>query len=164
MNKQDIQLLFKYNQWANERIFNAASKLTSDQFISPGNFPHGGIRSTLTHALFAEWIWRNRWQGISPTTRIKSEEFNTFEALKIRWLQEENELMKFIENVTDEKLNSVFHYTSTEGIKYENILWQSMSHVINHGTQHRSEVAAMLTDFNLSPGDIDMIVFLRKKI
>ena len=164
MNKQDIQLLFKYNQWANAKILVAASNLTVDQFLAVDVYPHGGIRGTLTHALFAEWIWRNRWAGISPTNRIKPEEFDAFESLKTRWLQEETELMKFVDAVTDEKLNSVFQYTSTEGVKYENILWESMSHVINHGTQHRSEAAQMLTNFNLSPGDIDMIVFFRKKI
>jgi uncharacterized damage-inducible protein DinB len=44
----------------------------------------------------------------------------------------------------------------------ENILWQAMLHVLNHGTQHRSEAAAMLTEFNHSPGDIDFMVFLRE--
>ena len=164
MNKQDIQLLFKYNQWANAKILNAASALTSDLFLASSSFPMGGIRGTLTHALFAEWIWRQRWQGTSPATRIKPEDFPTFESLRTRWLGEESELMKFVDEITDEKLNSVFQYTSTEGVRYENILWESMTHVINHGTQHRAEVAQMLTEINLSPGDMDMILFLRKKI
>jgi uncharacterized damage-inducible protein DinB len=28
MNKQDITLLYKYNQWANAKILNAAANLT----------------------------------------------------------------------------------------------------------------------------------------
>jgi uncharacterized damage-inducible protein DinB len=162
MNKQDIQLLYKYNAWANKRILDAAAQVTGEQFLAPASYPHGGLRSTLTHALFAEWIWRTRWLGESPKERIKPEEFPAVDALRTRWLKEENVLQAFIDTLTDEKLNAPFQFKTTRGEEMENVLWQAMAHVVNHGTQHRSEAAAMLTDFNHSPGDIDLIVFLRE--
>ena len=164
MNKDYIRTLFRYNQWANARILDAAAKLSPEQFLAPSEHPHRYLRGVLTHALFAEWIWRKRWEGESPTTRLKPDDFATFEALRSRWAQEEAELMKFIENVTEEKINAPFHYTSTEGTKYENLLWESMAHVVNHGMQHRSEAAAILTELGFSPGDLDLILFNRKKL
>lgn len=164
MNKQDIQTLYSYNQWANAKILNAASNLTTEEFPAADEYPHGGLRGTLTHILFAEWIWRKRWEGESPTIRLVPEYFPTFESLRMRWHNEEAELMKFVAEVDAERLNTPFQYFSTEGVKYENILWESMAHVVNHGTQHRSEVAAMLTKLGHSPGDIDLIIFLRKRL
>jgi uncharacterized damage-inducible protein DinB len=163
MNKQDIQLLYKYNAWANKRILDAAAQVTAKQFLAPASYPHGGLRSTLTHTLFAEWIWRTRCQGEAPPQRIKPEDFPTFDALLARWSKEEKALNAFIDSLTDEKLNATFQFKTTRGDEKENILWQAMAHVVNHGTQHRSEAAAMLTEFNHSPGDIDLIMFLRER-
>jgi uncharacterized damage-inducible protein DinB len=160
MNKQDITLLYKYNQWANAKILNATSDVTSEQFLAPATFPHGGLRGTLVHTLFAEWIWRHRWEGTSPVVRLKPEDFPTFETLRSRWEDEEKLLLSFVDDVTDERLNSRFFYTNTKGDPFERILWQVMVHLVNHGTQHRSETAALLTDFGHSPGDIDLVYFL----
>jgi uncharacterized damage-inducible protein DinB len=160
MNKQDIALLYNYNRWANARILNAAADATDEQFLAPASFPHGGLRGTLVHALFAEWIWRQRWEGTSPTAKLTPEDFPTFESLRLRWADEEKLLMSFMENVTDERLNSYFFYTTTTGTPRENILWQVMVHLVNHGTQHRSEAAALLTEFGHSPGDLDLVYFL----
>ena len=160
MNKQDILTLYQYNRWANAKILNNASNLPQEQFLAPASFPHGGLRSTLVHALFAEWIWRQRWEGTSPTGRFKPEEFPTFASLQTRWLEEERHLMSFVNNVTDDQLNSTFRYTDTKGRPFTRVLWHAMAHVVNHGTQHRSEAAAMLTEFGCSPGDIDFIYFL----
>jgi uncharacterized damage-inducible protein DinB len=159
MNKQDILALYKYNQWANHKILNAAANVSQEQFLADSSYPHGGLRGTLVHALFAEWIWRNRWQGNSPTSRFKPDEFPTFETLRERWMAEEKQLMDFVENLTDEQLKDPFQYRNTKGVPFEQILWKAMAHVVNHGTQHRAEAAAMLTDFGCSPGDVDMIYF-----
>jgi len=160
MNKQDILTLYKYNQWANAKILNTTANVTPEQFLAVATFPHGGLRGTLVHTLFAEWIWRNRWEGTSPAVRLKPEEFPNFESLHVRWMQEEELLMEFVEGLTDEKLNSVLQYKNTKGVPQQQILWKMMAHMVNHGTQHRAEAAALLTDFGCSPGDVDMIYFL----
>lgn len=162
MNTQDIQLLYRYNSWANKRILDAAAKITNKQFLASDSYPHGGLRGTLTHTLFAEWVWRQRWEGKSPTERITPEEFPTLDALRIRWQEEEKALDDFRKNLTDEKLNLPCQYKNLRGEPLENILWHVMAHLVNHGTQHRSEAAAMLTELGCSPGDIDFIIFLRE--
>ena len=157
MNKQDILLLFQYNHWANAKILNAVANVTQEQFLAPASFPHGGLRGTLVHALSAEWIWRTRWEGTSPTSVLKAADFPDFQSLRTRWANEEEQLMNFVEGISDERLNSTFDYTNTSGKPFTKVLWQAMAHVVNHGTQHRTEAAAMLTDLGHSPGDLDLI-------
>ena len=160
MNKQDILLLYNYNQWANALILNATAKVTQEEFLAPASFPYGGLRGTLVHTLFAEWVWRQRWEGTSPTKRFKPEDFPTFESLRARWAEEETALMSFVEGLNDEKLNSSFNYNSTDGEPHQRTLWHVMLHLVNHGTQHRTEAAAILTDLGHSPGDIDLLFFI----
>ena len=38
----------------------------------------------------------------------------------------------------------------------------TLAHLANHGTQHRSEAAMLLTSYGYSPDDLDLIVFLRE--
>ena len=128
MNKEDIVMLYKYNQWSTAIILVTASKVTADEFLAPADFPHGGLRGTLVHALFAEWIWRNRWAGTSPTQRLQPEDFPTFDSLRTRWAEEEERLMSFVSTLTDERLNSVITYRNTQGVQHERVLWQMMAH------------------------------------
>jgi uncharacterized damage-inducible protein DinB len=162
VNLQDIRVLYAYNRWANARILDAAAQISDAQFLAPGPFPHGGVRGTLVHASFAECAWRMRWQGSAAHVRWKPEEFPTVASLAARWREEEIRLMEFIAGLTDRALTAELAYTSTEGGRHRRVLWETMAHLVNHGTQHRSEAAAMLTQMGHSPGDIDLIVYLNE--
>ena len=162
MNKQDILILYKYNAWSNAKILDASSNITQEQFLAPAPFPHGSLRGTLVHALFGEWVWRQRWEGIPNNPKWKAEEFPTFESIRARWADEETRLMQFVADLTDERLYSIIKYISTEGVPHERVVWETMAHLVNHGTQHKTEAAAILTGIGHSPGDIDLIVYLNE--
>jgi uncharacterized damage-inducible protein DinB len=162
MNKQDIQVLYAYNRWANARILETAATISKAQFLVPTPFAQGGLRGTLVHTLFAEWVWRQRWQDIASSTPWQPADFPTFASLRSRWQQEEIQLMEFVGSLTEQGLQMEFDYISTEGNPHRRLVWETMVHLVNHGTQHRSEAAAMLTEMGHSPGDIDLIVFLNE--
>ena len=54
-------------------------------------------------------------------------------------------------------------YSTTKGVPYENVLWNLLVHVVNHGTQFRAEAAVALTDYGHSPGDLDLLLYFRDK-
>jgi Uncharacterized protein conserved in bacteria len=163
MNKQEFLILYQFNAWSTAKILNTVSRVTQEQFLAPVSFPHRSLRGTLVHTLFAEWVWRKRWEGIPNNPSWKPDEFPTFESLRARWADEESRLMNFVANVTDERFSSKIKYVSTEGFPHERVLWECMAHLVNHGTQHKTEAAAILTSMGYPPGDIDLIVYLNER-
>ena len=162
MNKNDIETLYDYNEWARRRVLDQAALVSPEQFVALASVPQGSLRGTLVHALAAEVAWRRRWQGDSPGALLNASDLPTFEVLRDRWEQETQTLRDFVAGLTDDDLNRPVSYKTTKGLPMENILWHLMAHVVNHGTQHRSEAAMLLTGYGRSPGDLDLIVFLRE--
>ncbi|MEX1020130.1 MAG: DinB family protein [Litorilinea sp.] len=156
MQKSELITLFDYNYWANRKIFDAAAQATRTQLTEPRQLSWESIFQTLTHILSAEWIWRVRCQeGISPRAFLNPADFADMAALLARWREEEAALRAFLEDLPAGEVTQIVQYSNTRGDTFEKPLWQILIHVVNHGTQHRSEVALYLTDLGFSPGDID---------
>jgi uncharacterized damage-inducible protein DinB len=165
MKVGDIQLLYDYNYWANGRIFDGTAQLSLDQFIAPRSYAHGSVRDTLVHILSAEWVWRIRCQDrISPPDLLQVADYPSLSVLQEKWGQEEVTMRHYLASLTDQKLENTISYQRTAGEPQENILWQLLVHVVNHGTEHRSTIAADLTEMGYSPGDLDFVHFLRQEI
>jgi uncharacterized damage-inducible protein DinB len=162
MNVPYFTLLYDYHYWANERIMRAAENASAAQFLAATD-THWSLRKTLVHAMSAEWIWLSRWRGVSPKAGLNEDDFPTLESIRTRWHAGEQEMRVFLAALNDEALQRVVQYTNTRGQPFAFPLWQLMAHVVNHGTQHRAEAAALLTDWGYSPGDMDLSLFLTQR-
>ena len=164
MQKSDVLMLYDYNCWANQRILAAAAQVSEENFITPASPNLGSLRSTLVHMLGAEWVWRTRCQeDISPSALLAEADFPTLTLLRERWQTEEQTMRAYLHNLSDQKFGQSIHYKSLAGKPHTTILWQILAHLVNHGTQHRAECAARLTDLGHSPGDMDMILYTREQ-
>ena len=162
MNIAAIHSLFDYNYWVNQRILETAAGLSSEQFTTPGPVSHGSLRDNLFHTMGAEWVWRLRCQGESFRNRPSAVDFPDLDSLKLLWDEEEDAMRAYLAGLTDDDLVSTIEYVNPQGEEFERPLWQILLHVINHGTQSRSEAAVLLTHFGHSPGDLDYMIFLNR--
>jgi len=164
MKLENIQLLYNYNYWASAKILLAATNLNQEQLLAPVAFPNGNLRGTLIHVIGSEWIWRLRCdEGISPPGFPDPEDYPDFEAVLGRFQEEEGKIRAYLSRLTDEALNDTITYQDLKGRENTQQLWTILTHVVMHGMQHRAEAAAILTEFGHSPGDIDLIMYLRER-
>ena len=162
MNIKDILLIYEYNYWANKKILTASVNVTHEQFSAPAAFPYGGLHGTLLHTLDSEWGWRVLFQKIEDASELLPSDYPSLTAIKVRWQEEETAMRAYLANLRDEDMESHVRYTTDGGIQRDRILWHALLHVVNHGTQHRSEAAALLTDYGHSPGELDFTIFLNE--
>jgi uncharacterized damage-inducible protein DinB len=155
-----IRSLYQYSRWANHRILETSSSLASVQFLAPEGASYPSIHETLVHTMSAEWIWLSRWRGTSPTAMLRAADYPDLAAIQTRWSEIETEMQQFVEQLHSGRLIEEITYTNTRGVQWTYPLWQMMLHQVNHATQHRSEVAAILTRFGCSPGDLDYLVYM----
>lgn len=163
MKTDDIKLLYQYNDWANKRILAAAEKLTGEELTTPNELGWGSLRGALVHILDAEFGWRkflNDEEG--PRDLLNDEDFKDMVALRQRWDKENEALWAYLDSLTDDELYGPV-ISQRGDTEYRWLLWQCLAHVVNHGTQHRAECAALLTGFGHSPGDVDFTLFLSNR-
>ena len=71
--------------------------------------------------------------------------------------------MSFVNGVRQEDLDHVLEYRTLKFGAYRNPLWQSMQHLVNHGTYHRGQVTTLLRQLGAQPILTDLIHFYRER-
>lgn len=154
-----IQTLYAYNRWANGRVLAAATPLDAPQFVAAAA-GEPSLRDTLVHIAAAQWLWRQRWLGRSPTAMWNRADFPDLAALRDRWATEDAETATFVAGLGEADLDRVVAYRNQQGEPWAYPLWQQLLHQANHAQQHRSEAALQLTRAGCSPGALDLLVYL----
>lgn len=160
MNILDIHLLYNYNYWANGKILAQCAKVTREQFLAPAEFPYGGLQGTLVHIMEAEKGWLSLFESQTMGEELFTKDFPTLQSIVEIWCEEEKSMRAYLARLSDADMNGHLRYTAFNGEPRDRILWHCLVHVVNHGTQHRSEAAALLTRYGQTPGDLDFTLFL----
>jgi uncharacterized damage-inducible protein DinB len=155
-----VATMYRYNTWANDRILDTAVELSADEYRAAGGASFDSVHATLVHIMGGQWLWLSRGQGAAPAALPPADAFPDLTAVRQRWAGIEADTQAFLAALTEPHLERVIEYRNFEGERWAYPLWQQMLHQVNHGTQHRSEVAMLLTRFGHSPGWLDFLYFI----
>lgn len=159
MDLATIGELYRYNGWANDQVLDAVSRLSQADFTRDLKSSHGSTRDTLTHVAWSEWIWLQRWKGVSPTIVFAPADFPTVESLRQRFESVAVERFAFLRGLTADRILQVVEYKNVKGGTWRYPLWQQLYHVVNHSTYHRGQVTAMLRQLGAAPAATDFLVY-----
>lgn len=159
MISQQIQKLFAYNEWAWQRVFPSLAHLDDAEYRKERPQFWGSLHSGIVHCLAAETIWLLRVQGQSPTTLLQPEEFPNLAAVREQWAARNQEWQALAARLTNEDLGRIIEYRNTRGNGFSMQLADLMQHVVNHATEHRSQMTPILYQLGVPTPPLDYMVF-----
>jgi uncharacterized damage-inducible protein DinB len=150
VTSDDIRDLFAFDRWATERILAVLDGIDDATWSATQVVDERGLGGILVHHLGATQRWRHGLLEDGIEARPEKEPHPSSDGLRAAWAEEFPAIEAWLAGLDDAWLAR-----DDEGVRF----WQMLAHVVNHGTQHRSEAAAILTAAGHSPGDLDMIDF-----
>jgi uncharacterized damage-inducible protein DinB len=164
MNLQDVRTLLDYHYWARDRMLDAVSALTPEQYTQPLGNSFASIRDTLAHVLWADMIWEARWQGREPNMTFDSAVWPDVDSLRRAWSAHEQAIRALVERLGEVGIQQPIAYRSLNGTPSAEPFWQLVQHVVNHGTYHRGQVTTLLRQLGQRPAkSVDLITFYRER-
>jgi len=161
--KAHFQRMAAYNRWANERLYEAAGRLSPAALAEPrsGFFP--SLLKTLNHILVGDTIWIGRLDGNgSPgVTKLDQVLHTDFAALKAARSALDDRIIAFVDELKPQRFNDDLIYRMTSGEAMQTPVGQVLANFFNHQTHHRGQAHGMLSSTNVAPPVLDLIYFLR---
>ena len=183
MTMNEIRELLEYDAWATRQLLEAAATLGSTTTVPGNGAPadatwtrdlNGALRTSLrqqlVHLVITVDTYRAMLQGKEPPEE-RAEEFAEPAAALSSFHEAVCERMSaLLDQLPDESLNTVTPWHKNEHTLHVSPA-EVLRHVVNHGTYHRGQVAALLklqgVEFPrpiTSPGKTDAMLLLHYQV
>ena len=160
----NIALMARFNAWVNKRVYGCVAGLSDADYRKDRKAYFGSIHNTLNHLLVVDRTWTSRIRsvdhGIESLDQIL---YDDFAALRAAREAEDAALIQLVDGLSDEELRSPVSYRFMTGDgRHSSRRDHILITLFNHQTHHRGQIHAMLTQQDIDPPPLDVIVFLEQ--
>ncbi len=147
-----LTTLFAHNVWANLKLLDFCEQLTDEQIGTTAIGCFGSIRDTLWHIVGAEVSYVVRVNGKLPPTPVSRDQFPGFAAVKevARWTNDE-----LLQLALAARKDTIVRERE-HGLVFVYPLASLIAQVINHATEHRAQISAIITQLGMEPPDMSV--------
>ncbi len=158
MDVDYLRELYEHNAWANGKVFVQATQVPVEQAAAAPWEGVASLHDTLAHVVGAERFWAARWRGEERPAHAELKAIAETEAL---WEETAAATRQFLAGLDDAALDRRIESSARSGPSLS--VGVALTQVLLHSVQHRSEAAALLTEYGHSPGSLDYVVFLAER-
>lgn len=145
-----LTTLFRHNRWANLRLLEQCAVLSDAQLDATIVGGFGSIRDTLQHIAYAERSYTSRITTGQPYRRPADAPPLSLDELRDFLARSGEQLIEWAPRVGPEERVQVDWDGVPQSVPTSVILTQ----VINHATEHRAQVMAILTQLGIEPDEL----------
>ncbi len=153
--RQKLQHLFMFDLWCTRKLTDLINeKAPFKQDVACAAF--------LSHIINAQKIWWNRIVRLPKNDDPDIwEEYDTADIKR----EARQTTQSWLDLIADHEveLDSIIHYSNSQGVNYSNSLWQICNHLIIHGQHHRAQISLFLRNSDINPPAIDYIHYARSE-
>ncbi|MFZ1043974.1 MAG: DinB family protein [Anaerolineales bacterium] len=162
MKPNEIRTVFKYGDWAFEKVWDCVMQLTDEQFVGDLDYSRGSIRNHVIHIMSTTQRWIIRINGSEMPPRLAFDDFLTRIVTKAKWDELRTEALKYISTLSEADLDGKVTWQMPDrNMTAENARWEILMHIANHATDHRAQILAMLNQhFDIKTPEQDFLFYL----
>lgn len=138
----------QYNRWANQKLVEALAQKPANE----------EVMLKFSHIALAEEVWLDRLDG-KPVAGRNIFETMPIEAIDALLTKCFSRWEIFINQCPD--FNKALTFKRLDGTPMENTVGDILTHIFNHGTYHRAQIATLMRQQGLQPVITDYIAFAR---
>ena len=161
MDTDDISLLFDYHYWALNHLLNHLLKLSTEQLAKPSpHLYHKSAYQTILHLLDVDWSWIQICMDLPGTEYIwEVEDLPDLEAVSAFLVREEIRVKSYVKGLGKIDLTKMIVFGKPIQQQEQKFI---LLHIVNHGTEHRTELGHFLTECGNSPGELGLVYYLTR--
>ena len=162
---QYAQLLARYNQWMNDKLYAACEQLAAAERKADRGAFFKSIHSTLNHLVWGDAMWLGRFvQGTAlvkeyPKAAIATDIYAEWDTLKTARAALDADIVAWAAALDPDWLARDFNWYSglTQSTRTKPA-WLLVTHMFNHQTHHRGQVTTLLSQLGIDPGVTDLML------
>jgi len=163
--KSRYQMFAGYNAWCNDRLYDAAAKLSDADYRADRSAYFKSLHGTLNHLLVGDRIWMQRFTGQGELPKsLDAILFEDFASLRQARRAEDARISGYIEALSEADLSRTIRYrTFSNPADIEQVLSPALDHFFNHQTHHRGQAHGLLSTVigNDRTPSFDLIIYQR---
>lgn len=168
-----VRLMASYNRWMNERLYDAARRLPTEELSRDRQAFFGSILGTLNHLVVADTIWLKRFashparhdalepmRAMPMPTSVREIPFDDFAGLSEHRRMLDGIIESWAAALTEEDLQHVLHYANMSGQPFDRNFFSLTMHFFNHQTHHRGQATTLLSQAGVDMGVTDLLTVI----